>query len=96
MQTVELGVSGLRLADVVAVARHGAKIAISDEALAAMQQTREKVEQLASGDEPVYGISTGFGALAQRHIPVADRVQLQKSLIRSHAAGSHYERMACS
>ena len=87
MQTVELGVAGLRMADVVAVARHGAKVAISDEAMAAMQQTRERVEQLASGDEPVYGISTGFGALAQRHIPIADRVQLQKSLIRSHAAG---------
>ncbi len=39
------------------------------------------------GDVPVYGISTGFGALANRHIPVEDRVQLQRSLIRSHAAG---------
>jgi len=35
----------------------------------------------------VYGISTGFGALANRHIDPRDRVQLQKSLIRSHAAG---------
>ena len=36
---------------------------------------------------PVYGVSTGFGALASRHIDVKDRTQLQKSLIRSHAAG---------
>ncbi len=52
-----------------------------------MAETREHIERLAVSEEPVYGISTGFGALAQRHIPMADRVQLQKSLIRSHAAG---------
>ena len=37
---------------------------------------------------PAYGISTGFGALATRHIPTADRARLQRSLVRSHAAGS--------
>ena len=37
---------------------------------------------------PHYGISTGFGALATRHIPVERRDRLQRSLIRSHAAGS--------
>jgi histidine ammonia-lyase len=42
---------------------------------------------LARAEVPVYGISTGFGALAHQHIAPADRVQLQKSLIRSHAAG---------
>ena len=39
-------------------------------------------------DEPHYGISTGFGALANRHIPVELRQQLQASLVRSHSAGS--------
>ena len=87
MQTVELSTSGLTFADVIAVARHGAKVKISEASLAAMAKTRAHIETLAAGDEPVYGISTGFGALAQRHIPVSDRVQLQKSLIRSHAAG---------
>lgn len=85
-KTVVIGGS-ISLEDVVAVARHGAKVEISAEALERMEKTRRHVEQLAEADEPVYGISTGFGALAQRHIPVADRVQLQKSLIRSHAAG---------
>ncbi len=37
---------------------------------------------------PTYGISTGFGALATRHIPTEMRAQLQRSLVRSHAAGS--------
>ena len=87
MQEVVLGTSGLSLADVIAVARHGAEVSISEASLSAMAETRAHIEKLAAGDEPVYGISTGFGALAQRHIPMTDRVQLQKSLIRSHAAG---------
>ena len=87
MQEVVLGTSGLSFADVIAVARHGAEVSISEASLSAMAETRAHIEKLAAGDEPVYGISTGFGALAQRHIPMTDRVQLQKSLIRSHAAG---------
>ena len=43
---------------------------------------------LADDDQPHYGISTGFGALATTHIPPELRAQLQRSLIRSHAAGS--------
>ena len=87
MNQIEISTSGLTLEDVVAVARFGAQITISDAAITAMDATRKHIEELANAKEPVYGISTGFGALAQRHIPQADRVQLQKSLIRSHAAG---------
>ena len=86
-KTVTLLTSGLTQADVVDVARHGAKVVISQTALDAMAKTREHIEKLAVAENAVYGISTGFGALANRHIDVADRVQLQKSLIRSHAAG---------
>ena len=73
--------------DVIDVARDNARIEISAESLAGMAKTREHIEKLASGETPVYGISTGFGALANRHIAIEDRVQLQKSLVRSHAAG---------
>ena len=51
-------------------------------------RTRDVIEALADDAEPHYGISTGFGALATRHIPAERRAQLQRSLIRSHAAGS--------
>jgi histidine ammonia-lyase len=73
--------------EVVRVARHGEKLTISQEALDKMAITRAHIESLAAGQTPVYGISTGFGALANQHIAPEDRVQLQKSLIRSHAAG---------
>lgn len=86
-KTVVLNTAGTTAADVIAVARHGAKVQISDSALQAMAKTRAHIEALAKGETPVYGISTGFGALANRHIAIEDRVQLQKSLIRSHAAG---------
>jgi histidine ammonia-lyase len=78
---------GLTAADVVAVARHGAKVEIAAAVLERLASSRKHIEQLAEAETPVYGISTGFGALAQRHIDPEHRVQLQKSLIRSHAAG---------
>jgi histidine ammonia-lyase len=85
--TITLNSSGLTMEQVVEVARNGAKIEIPKEALTKMAATRAHIETLAKADVPVYGISTGFGALANRHIAPEDRVQLQKSLIRSHAAG---------
>jgi histidine ammonia-lyase len=87
MRTVTINSAGMSMQDVIDVARHDARIEISAEALAGMAATREHIEKLANGETPVYGISTGFGALANRHIAIEDRVQLQKSLVRSHAAG---------
>jgi histidine ammonia-lyase len=85
--TVSIGTSGMTTADVIAIARQGARVEISEESLAAMAVSRAQIDALAHSPQPVYGVSTGFGALANRHIPVEDRVQLQRSLIRSHAAG---------
>jgi histidine ammonia-lyase len=85
--TVTLATAGTTPAEVVAVARHGARVEIAPEAVEAMAFTRRHVEALAAGTAPVYGISTGFGALATTHIPPELRTQLQRSLIRSHAAG---------
>ena len=85
--TVTLGASGVTPEDVVAVARHDAKVTISQDALDTVAKVRAHIDELAHSDVPAYGISTGFGALANRHIPGELRTQLQKSLIRSHAAG---------
>jgi histidine ammonia-lyase len=87
-RTVVVGRGPLDPADVVAVAREGAGVRLGDDAEAEIARTRAVVDALAGDDEPHYGISTGFGALATTHIPAARRAQLQRSLIRSHAAGS--------
>ena len=88
VQTVEIGPGPLAAEDVVAVARRGAGVALTREALAQIARSREVIEHLAVADVPYYGVSTGFGALATRHIPQTLRAKLQRSLIRSHAAGS--------
>lgn len=87
MSKVTIHASGMTRQDLISVARGEAAVEIAPDALAAMTKTRAHIEALAKGEVPVYGISTGFGALANRHIASKDRVQLQKSLIRSHAAG---------
>ena len=87
-RTVAVGVEALSARDVVAVARLGAAVQITDAAVDAIRTSRWVVEALAGDDRPHYGVSTGFGALATRHIPVSARAQLQRSLVRSHAAGS--------
>jgi histidine ammonia-lyase len=86
--TVVVSPEPLSPADVIAVAREGAVIELSETALAAMTESRAHVERLAASDKPAYGISTGFGALATTHIPVDRRADLQRSLVRSHAAGT--------
>jgi histidine ammonia-lyase len=86
--TVQVDVGPMSLDDVVAVARDGAPVALTNDALAAIDRARAVVEELAAAADPAYGISTGFGALATRHIPAEMREQLQRSLVRSHAAGS--------
>ncbi|MEZ0580077.1 histidine ammonia-lyase [Nocardioides sp. MH1] len=85
---VEVGTGPVSFADVIAVARGGAGVRLSEEALAAVDRARTVVEELAASPTPAYGVSTGFGALATRHIAPELRTQLQRSLVRSHAAGS--------
>ena len=89
METATIELTGDRVepGDVVAVARHGVPARLSDEARAAMEESAAVVERLASSDEPVYGVSTGFGSLAGTWIAPERREELQRALIRSHAAG---------
>ncbi|MFE7540458.1 histidine ammonia-lyase [Streptomyces platensis] len=87
MHTVVLGTSGTTAQDVIAVARGAARIELSEEALAAVATSRAFIDELAAKPDPVYGVSTGFGALAVRHISPELRVQLQRNIVRSHAAG---------
>ncbi|GAA1579469.1 histidine ammonia-lyase [Streptomyces globosus] len=87
MHTVVVGTSGTTPEDVIAVARGNARVQLSEEALDALARARGIVDALAAKPEPVYGVSTGFGALASRHISPELRAQLQRNIVRSHAAG---------
>jgi histidine ammonia-lyase len=85
---VRIGTGPVSFDDVVSVCRDGAGVVLTDEAVQAIERARAVVDELAAAPTPAYGISTGFGALATRHIPTEMRAQLQRSLVRSHAAGS--------
>jgi histidine ammonia-lyase len=85
---VDIGRGAVSFAEVVAVTREGAGVRPAPDALEAIDRARSVVEELAASPTPAYGVSTGFGALATRHIAPELRTQLQRSLVRSHAAGS--------
>ncbi|MDT7654153.1 MAG: histidine ammonia-lyase, partial [Pseudonocardiales bacterium] len=77
--------------EIVAVARDGVPVSLSASAEQEIRASRRVIEALADDVVPHYGVSTGFGALATRHIPMGRRAALQRSLVRSHAAGSGAE-----
>ena len=86
--TTPCALQDVSLLDVVAVARAGMAVEVGEAVMARVAAGRDVVERLTGSARPVYGISTGFGALATVSIPPDRRAALQVSLIRSHAAGT--------
>jgi histidine ammonia-lyase len=85
--TVFLDGSSLTLEDLLSIADAGQQVALAPEAAARVDASRAIVDRQALGDTPVYGINTGFGALAETAIPRDALGALQVNLLRSHAAG---------
>src|SRR6266699_1596340 len=77
----------LSIADVVAVARHDAPVAIAPQALASVGASRRAVESAVARGDTIYGVNTGFGKLAHVRIKPDQARELQLNLIRSHASG---------
>src|ERR1700680_4939455 len=84
---VTLKGAGLAEEQVVAVARNGEKVALSPAARTRMERSRTRADRASRSREPVYGVSTGFGALAGTRVAPLRQPELQLALIRSHAAG---------
>jgi histidine ammonia-lyase len=77
----------LTVPDVVAVARGGRAVEVSDDARARMAVSRGVIEQVVASGDTVYGVTTGFGDLADVRISPEQTATLQRNLVRSHAAG---------
>jgi histidine ammonia-lyase len=75
------------LEDLARVLRDGASVKICRSAKAAIDAAARLVAAAAAGNEPVYGVNTGFGKLASVRIAPSDTATLQRNLIRSHCAG---------
>ena len=84
---IALAAEGLTPAQVIAVARGDEEVELGNQARAAMEESAAVVDRLTSSAEPAYGVSTGFGSLATTPIPADRREDLQRALLRSHAAG---------
>lgn len=85
--TVVLTGADLTVADVEAVARQGALVALDVHARERMEEARDVIVRLVEAGEVVYGVTTGFGSLADRRIDPAEASLLQEHLLVSHAAG---------
>lgn len=79
--------SALSFADVVAVARQEGEVSLAPRARERIARAHAVVVEAATGERPVYGITTGFGGLAHLYIPAAERAEMQHAILRSHAAG---------
>jgi histidine ammonia-lyase len=88
MRTVVVNGDGLTVEDVVDVARGEARAELGAGVAAAMEFSRSVVAAAIAGDAPVYGVNTGFGALADTRVGVQDLTRLQGAIIRSHAAAT--------
>ena len=78
---------GLTLGDVDAVARLGHTVRLGARARERIRESRALLERIMTKGQPIYGVTTGFGRLAEVAVAPADRLALQRNLVRSHAAG---------
>ncbi len=63
------------------------RLVLGREALARLKKARATVNAIVKKETPVYGVNTGFGALAKERISAADTGTLQRNLLLSHAVG---------
>ncbi len=87
MKTLFIDKAGLKIDDVVAVARGGMQVDVTDEAVTRIRRSRSLVERWVAENRVIYGITTGFGALSHTRITGDETRELQRNILLSHAAG---------
>ncbi|WP_282134086.1 histidine ammonia-lyase [Seonamhaeicola maritimus] len=81
------GIDTLTVDKVVDIANGKLVAEITSEAREKVLACRQKVEDMANGDKPVYGINTGFGPLCEVQITPEETKTLQRNLLLTHAVG---------
>ncbi len=87
MKAISLGFDGMTLDNLVAIARDGVHVKLTEGSEKRLRQTRQLVEDWVEAERTIYGITTGFGALSDVVISKKDTRKLQGNILMSHAAG---------
>ena len=87
MKEILLGIDGMSLENLVAIAREGAKVRLTRESEERLLNARNLIEKWVQRERVIYGITTGFGALSDVTISKEDAQCLQENILMSHAAG---------
>ena len=87
MKTIFLGVEGMTLENLIAIARRGVKVQLTADAEKQVLKSRHLIDRWVQDEKRIYGITTGFGALSDVAISKEDTRQLQKNILMSHSAG---------
>ncbi len=87
MKEILLGMDGMSLEDLVAIAREGYKVRLTKESEDRIINARKMIEKWVKEERAIYGVTTGFGALSDVTISKEDTRRLQENILMSHAAG---------
>ncbi len=84
---IRIGIDGMTLDDLAAIARHNAAVVVEPEAETRIVETRKLIDRWVEEERVIYGVTTGFGALSTVTISRSDTRTLQHNILRSHSAG---------
>ena len=87
MKTIKIGMEGLTLADLIAVARNGGRVELSPGSQTRIREARRMIDRWVAEGRTIYGVTTGFGALSDVAISGKDTRRLQENILMSHSAG---------
>jgi len=87
MKEILLGMDGMSLKDLVAIAREGARVRLTRESEERLLNARKLIEKWVHEERTIYGVTTGFGALSEANISKEETRRLQENILMSHAAG---------
>jgi len=87
MKEILLGMDGMSLEDLVAIAREGSTVRLTKESKGRIINARKMIEKWVKEERVIYGVTTGFGALSDVTISKEDTQRLQENILMSHAAG---------
>ena len=87
MKNFQFGIDHLTVGKLLAIADESLPAGFPDAAIQKINVSQHYVQQIVEKGESVYGINTGFGALANERISEEDTRELQHKILQSHSVG---------